>query len=397
MAKEKLDKLFNPRTIAVIGATSKEGHVGYSLMKNLIGSGFDGIIYPINPKRDSVQGVKAYPSVNAAPDKIDLAIIATPANTVPAIVEECGKAGVSGIVIISSGFKEAGIEGEKMCDQILESARKYDMRVIGPNCLGFIKPSLKLNASFANKMALPGNIAFISQSGALGTAILDWSVKQNVGLSHFVSIGSMIDVGFHDLIDYFGSDPGTSSILIYMESLTNARKFLSAARAFSRMKPIIVLKAGKSLEGSKAAMSHTGTLTGNDAAFDAAFRRAGVVRVSTIGELFDSAQTLSMQKRPLGNRLVIVTNAGGPGVIATDYLIGHGGELATLSDETMRKLNEVLPSNWSKSNPVDVLGDADAYKYKKAVECCIDDQGVDGVLVILTPQAVTDAAAIAKD
>lgn len=394
---EKLDRLFNPRTIAVVGATSKEGHVGYSLMKNLLGSGYEGIVYPINPNRDSVYGVKAYPSVSKAPDKIDLAIIATPAKTVPDIVEECGKAGVCGVVIISSGFKEAGGEGEAMCDSILESARKYDMRIIGPNCLGFMKPSIRLNASFANKMALPGRIAFISQSGALGTAILDWSVKQNVGLSYFVSIGSMIDVGFHDLIDYFGSDPGTSSILIYMESLTNARKFLSAARAFARTKPIIVLKAGKSSEGSKAAMSHTGTLTGNDAAFDAAFKRAGVVRVSTIGELFDSAQTLAMQKRPTRNRLAIVTNAGGPGVIATDYLVSHGGELATLSEETMKKLNEVLPANWSKSNPVDVLGDADPERYKKAVEYCIDDENVDGVLVILTPQAVTDASAIAKN
>jgi acetyltransferase len=396
MATEKLDRLLNPRTIAVIGASSREGHVGFSLMKNLIGSGFDGTVYPINPNRASVQGVKAYPSILEAPDKIDLAVIATPAKTVPGIVEECGKAGVNGIVIISSGFKEAGREGEEMCNAILETARKYDMRIIGPNCLGFMKPSIKLNASFANKMALPGRIAFISQSGALGTAILDWSVRQNVGFSYFVSIGSMIDVGFHDLIDYFGSDPGTSSILIYMESLTNARKFLSAARAFSRTKPIIILKAGKSTEGSKAAMSHTGSLTGNDAAFDAAFKRAGIVRVSTIGELFDSAQTLAMQKRPTGNRLAIVTNAGGPGVIATDYIMTHGGQLAQLSCETLKRLDAVLPPTWSKSNPVDVLGDADPERYKNAVELCLDDENADGVLAILTPQAVTDAAEIAR-
>jgi len=396
-ATEKLDVLFNPRTVAVIGATNKEGHVGHALMKNLIGRGFNGTVYPINPKRESVYGVKAYPAIADAPDKIDLAIIATPAKTVPALVEECGKAGVSGVVIISSGFMEAGREGEQMSEEMMETAKKYGMRIIGPNCLGFMKPSINLNASFANKMALPGNIAFISQSGALGTAILDWSITQNVGLSHFVSIGSMIDVGFHDLIDYFGNDPGTSSILVYMESLTNARKFLSAARAFARTKPIIVLKAGKSQEGSKAAMSHTGTLTGNDAAFDAAFKRAGVVRVSTIGELFDSAQTLAMQKRPAGNRLAIITNAGGPGVIATDYLVTHGGELARLSQETTRKLDEFLPPAWSRSNPVDVLGDADPLKYKKAVEMCVEDEGVDGVLVILTPQAMTDAAGIARD
>lgn len=396
MAMENLDKLFNPKTIAVIGATNKKGHVGYSLIKNLVASGYDGIVYPINPKRMSIMGVRAYPSISKTPDKIDLAIIATPANTVPSIVEECGKVGVHGIVIISAGFKEIGKEGDAMCNNILETARKYNMRVIGPNCLGFIRPKLNLNASFANKMALPGKIAFISQSGALGTAILDWSVKQNVGFSYFVSIGSMIDVGFHDLIDYFGNDPETSSILIYMESLTNARKFLSAARAFSRTKPIIVLKVGKSSEGAKAAMSHTGSLTGNDAVFNAAFKRAGLIRVDTIGQLFNCAQTLAMQPRPLGKRLAIITNAGGPGVIATDSLISLDGELAKLSDETIKKLNESLPEAWSKSNPVDVLGDADAERYKKSVELCLKDSNVDGILVILTPQAMTDSSAVAK-
>ena len=348
MISEKLDKLFNPKTIAVIGATNKKEHVGYSLMKNLIDGDYGGIIYPVNPKRESVHGVKAYTSVMDTPDKIDLAIIATPAKTVPGIVEECGEAGVSGIVIISAGFKEAGEKGEAMCDDILKTARKYNMGIIGPNCLGFMKPSINLNASFANKMALPGKIAFISQSGALGTAILDWSVKQNVGFSYFVSIGSMVDVGFHDLIDYFGSDPETSSILIYMESLTNARKFLSAARAFARTKPIIVLKVGKSSEGAKAAMSHTGSLTGNDMVFDAAFERVGIIRVNTIGQLFNCAQALAMQKRPSGNRLAIVTNAGGPGVIATDSLISLKGRLAKLSHKTMKGLNEVLPGSWSK-------------------------------------------------
>ncbi|MCK5282422.1 MAG: bifunctional acetate--CoA ligase family protein/GNAT family N-acetyltransferase [Nanoarchaeota archaeon] len=396
MNQKKLDMIFNPKTIAVIGATNKKGSVGYSLMKNLIGSGYEGIVYPINPKRISIQGVKSYPSVSHTPDKIDLAVIATPAKTVPDIVEGCGEAGVKGIVILSAGFKEIGRKGEAMCDNILETARRYDMRIIGPNCLGFITPSINLNASFANKMALPGKIAFISQSGALCTAILDWAVKQNVGFSHFVSIGSMIDVGFHDLIDYFGRDPKTSSIVIYMESLTNARRFLSAARAFARTKPIIVLKAGKSSEGAKAAKSHTGSLAGNDAVFDAAFKRAGIVRVDTIGQLFDCAQTLSMQKKPAGNRLAIVTNAGGPGVIATDSLMHVKGELAELSSQTIRKLDEFLPDAWSKGNPVDVLGDADAERYKKAVELCIEDKNVDGVLVILTPQAMTDSVEIAK-
>ncbi len=397
MNPKRLDPIFDPKTIAVIGATNKEGHVGYSLINNLIASGYEGVVYPVNPKRKSIIGVKAYSSISDIPDKIDLAIIATPAKTVPQIVEECGKSGVGGIVIISAGFKEIGEQGNAMCKGIIQTVRKYDMRLIGPNCLGFIKPKINLNASFANKMPLSGKIAFISQSGALGTAVLDWSIKQNVGFSNFVSVGSMIDVGFHDLIDYFGQDPETSSILIYMESLSNARKFLSAARAFARTKPIIILKSGKSSEGAKAAMSHTGSLTGNDAVFNAAFKRAGVIRVNTIGQLFDCAQTLAMQPRPLGKRLAIITNAGGPGVIATDTLMSKGGGLAELSDKTINSLNKELPAAWSRSNPVDVLGDASPEVYSKSLKLCINDKGVDGALVILTPQAMTDSVAIARE
>ncbi|MBN2101838.1 MAG: bifunctional acetate--CoA ligase family protein/GNAT family N-acetyltransferase [Candidatus Aenigmarchaeota archaeon] len=396
MLSKKLEKMFNPAAIAVVGATSRRGHVGYSLIKNLIGSDFEGIVYPVNPKRKSILGVKTYPSVSKIPDIVDLAIIATPANTVPDIVRECGEAGVSGVVIISAGFSETGKEGQKMMDQIIKYARKYSMRILGPNCMGFMKPSINLNATFANKLALPGKIAFISQSGALGTAILDWSVSQNVGFSHFVSIGGMADISFSDLIDYFGNDTNTNSILIYMESLKNARRFLSAARAFARSKPIIILKVGKSSEGAKAAKSHTGSLTGNDEVFDAAFKRAGILRVDTIGELFDCAQTLAMQKRPLNKRLAIVTNAGGPGVIATDSLIYRGGELAQLSKETVEILDKAMPSAWSKSNPVDVLGDADVGRYKIAIEACLKDSNVDGVLVILTQQEMTDSAAVAR-
>jgi acetyltransferase len=365
-------------------------------MNNIIGSGFDGIVYPINPKRDNVLGVKAYPSLADVPDKVDLAIIATPAKSVPNIVESCGIAGVTGVLLISAGFAEAGKEGKELMRQISETIRKYKMRLIGPNCLGFIKPSIKLNASFSSKMALPGKIAFISQSGALCTAILDWSIKQNVGFSNFVSIGSMMDVSFHDLIDYFGSDPQTTSIVIYMESLTDARSFLSAAKAFARNKPIIVLKAGRSTEGAKAAMSHTGSLAGNDFVFDAAFKRAGVIRVDTIDELFNCAQALSMQPKPTGNRLAMITNAGGPGVIATDTLMARDGKLAKLSDETITELNKHLSAHWSKGNPVDVLGDAGAKEYAKAVELCLKDKNVDGVLVILTPQSMTDSADIAR-
>lgn len=396
MSSKKLDKLFNPKVIAIVGATTKKGSVGYSLMNNIVGSGFDGIVYPINPKRTNVLGVKAYPNVADVPDKIDLAIIATPAKIVPAIVERCGKAGVTGVLLISAGFAEIGEEGKELTRQISETVRKYKMRLIGPNCLGFIKPSIKLNASFASKMALPGKIALISQSGALCTAILDWSIKQNVGFSNFVSIGSMIDVSFHDLIDYFGRDPHTNSIVIYMESLIDARSFMSAARAFARNKPIIVLKAGKSTEGAQAAMSHTGSLAGNDFVFDAAFRRAGVIRVDTIEELFNIAKSLAMQPKPSNNRLAIVTNAGGPGVIATDTLIAKGGKIAKLSDETISELNKHLSPNWSKGNPVDVLGDAGPEQYSKAVELCAKDKNVDGILVILTPQSMTDSTEIAR-
>jgi acetyltransferase len=397
MSMGKLEVLFNPKTIAVIGANSDKKSVGYSIFSNLIGSGYEGIVYPVNMKRTSVQGVKSYPSVSSVPDKVDLAIIATPAAGVPALLEECGMAGVSGVVIVSSGFKEAGKEGTDLYNLISATAAKYGIRVMGPNCLGFIKPSINLNASFAGKMPLRGKIAFISQSGALCTSVLDWAVKQNVGFSHFVSIGEMVDIGFHDLIDYFGTDPGTNSILIYMESLSDARRFLSAARAFSRTKPIIILKAGKTAGGASAALSHTGSLAGDDRVFDAAFKRAGVIRVNEIGELFDSAKTLSMQRMPHGNRLAIVTNAGGPGVIAADYLLTNNGQLATLSEDTFAKLNKALPAAWSRSNPVDVLGDANPQRYKDAAGLCLNDEGADGVLVILTPQGVTESSAIAKE
>jgi len=389
--------MFNPKVVAIYGASARKGSVGHALMDNIIGSGFDGIVYPINPKRTNVLGVKTYNTILDVPDTVDLAIIATPAKSAPAIVEDCGIAGVSSVLLISAGFAEAGEEGKKLMNQIAETIRKYDMSLIGPNCLGFIKPSIKFNATFASKMALPGKIAFISQSGALCTAILDWSIEQNVGFSHFVSIGSMMDISFNDLIDYFGTDSQTNSIVIYMESLKDARSFLSAARAFARNKPIIVLKAGKSSEGAQAAMSHTGSLAGNDFVFDAAFKRAGIIRVDTIEELFHIAQALAMQPRPTNNRLAIVTNAGGPGVIATDTLIANGGKLAKLSDEIIEELNQHLSPHWSKGNPLDVLGDAGPVQYAKALEMCSKDRNVDGILVILTPQSMTDPTAVAEE
>ncbi len=392
----QLNKIFKPKSIALIGASTKENSVGNSILKNLIDAEFKGELYPVNPKAKEVLGLPAFDSIKNTPGPVDLAVIVLPSKFVPKVVEECGESGVGGLLIISAGFKEAGEEGEKMVEQVLATSRRYGMRIVGPNCLGIINPKLGMNATFANRMALPGNIAFISQSGALCSSILDWACEQNVGFSHFVSIGSMIDIGFAELIDYFGSDHETSSILVYMESLTEARKFMSAARAFARSKPIIILKAGKSQDGGKAAMSHTGTLAGNDAAFDAAFQRAGCIRVETISQLFNCAQALAMQPRPQGNRLAIVTNAGGPGVLATDYLTTRGGELAPLSEETMAKLNEALPPTWSHGNPVDVIGDATATEYRKALEACLADENVDGVLTILTTQTVTDPEGTAK-
>ena len=395
--ERQLDSIFKPNVIACIGATDRVESVGYAVMHNLLNGGFKGKIYPVNPKHKTVQGVTAYKSVKKLPKKPDLAVIVTPAHTVPDIVQECGEAGVGGLLIISAGFKEAGEEGHKMLEQITAISRQYGMKIIGPNCLGIINPTLAINASFATKMANKGNIAFISQSGALCTSILDWSVDQSVGFSHFVSIGSMVDVGFAELIDYFGMDNSTSSILIYMETLKDARKFMSAARAFARSKPIIILKAGKSVEGGQATLSHTGSMAGNDAVFDAAFQRAGIIRVETIAELFDAAQALAMQPRPQGNRIAIVTNAGGPGVLATDYLTTRGGKLSKLSDKTMQKLDSFLPLSWSRNNPVDVLGDAGAETYRKTLELCLEDSNVDGVLAIFTTQAVTSPTEAAHE
>lgn len=394
--KPQLDKIFRPGSIAVVGASNKEGSVGYSLMKNLLSGGFDGKIFPVNLKHKEIHKIPCFNSVRQIAESVDLAVIATPALTVPEVLKECGETGIRGAVILSAGFKEAGKQGEELYQQILTVARKYKIRIIGPNCVGFINPSLGINASFLSRMALPGKIALISQSGALCASILDWAVDQNVGFSNFVSVGSMIDVDLADLIDYFGMDNQTSCILIYMESLTNARKFMSAARAFARYKPVIVLKAGKSSEGAKAALSHTGSLAGNDTVFDAAFQRAGIIRVETIAQLFDCAQALAMQPRPAGNRLAIVTNAGGPGVLATDYLIEKQCKIAVLSNSTFQKLDELLPAHWSRNNPVDVLGDANAATYKEAVRLCLEDENTDAVLAIFTTQGVTDPTEVAN-
>ncbi len=391
-----LDKIFNPKSIAVIGASDEEGTVGYVLMKNLVELWHRGRIYPVNIRKKEIFNLKTYQSVSEIPETVDLAIIATPAKTVPEIVEECGKTEIKGIIIISAGFKEAGLEGRALEDKIIAIGKAYDMRIIGPNCLGVIRPSINLNATFSNKMPPRGNIAFISQSGALGTAILDWAIHSNIGFSNFVSVGSMIDVGFGDLIDYFGSDSQTRSILMYIEGIANARKFMSAARHFARTKPIVVLKSGRYSESAKAAASHTGALTGESAVYDAAFKRVGIVMVSDIAELFNCAEILGMQPNPKGPHLAIITNAGGPGVMSVDTLIAKGGAPATLSQQTIETLNKVLPPYWSKSNPIDILGDAKADRYEAVIDVCLRDNNIDGLLVIYTPQGMEDPARIAR-
>jgi len=385
--------MLNPKSVAVIGATESLQSVGRKLMENL--KSFAGGFYPVNPKRRRVLGLKAFPRIGKVPAPVDLAVIATPAITVPDVVSECAEAGVKGAVIISAGFRERGAVGVQLEEAIL--ARCGGMRLIGPNCLGVMIPRQRLNATFAKTIALPGNVAFISQSNALCTSVLDWSLREKVGFSAFLSVGSMLDVGWGDLIFYLADDLDTRSILIYMESIGDARAFLSAAREVALRKPIIVIKVGRSEAAARAIASHTGILTGSDAVLDAAFRRIGVLRVGTISDLFNMAEVLSRQPRPQGPRLAIVTNAGGPGVLATDMLVGEGGELARLSEESFRKLDEILPAHWSRSNPVNVLGDAKADRFAKAVEIVSSDANIDGVLVILTPRPMTDAAAVAKE
>lgn len=391
-----LGAFFSPKAVAVIGASEEPGSVGRTVLWNLVSSPFGGMVFPVNPKRPSVLGIKAYAGIMDVPEHVDLAVIATPARTVPGIITQCGESGVQAAIVISAGFKEAGPDGIELERQVVENARKARMRVVGPNCLGLMCPPTGLNATFAAAMARPGSVGFISQSGALCTSVLDWSLKELVGFSAFISIGSMADVGWGDLIDCLGDDPQTRSIVIYMESIGDARSFLSAAREVALSKPIIIIKAGRTEQAAKAAASHTGSLTGSDEVLDAAFHRSGVLRVDRISDLFYMAEILARQPRPKGPRLTILTNAGGPGVLATDTLITAGGELTVLSDQTIESLNEILPPQWSHSNPIDILGDASPDRYSKAVEIAAKDENSDGLLVVLTPQAMTDPTQTAE-
>jgi acetyltransferase len=363
-----MDVFVRPQCVALVGATDRRGSVGCRLAENLLRSSPKHEVVFVNPTRPSLLGRKCYPQLADAPLQIDLAVIAVPAPHVPSVIEQCLAANVRGAIVVSAGFKEIGAAGVALEAKIRSLIAGTPLRVIGPNCLGVMSPISGLNASFAAAMARPGNLGFITQSGALLTAILDWSLAERVGFSHVFSVGSMLDVGWGDLIDFFGNDPHTSSILMYMESIGNTHSFLSAAREVALQKPIIVIKAGRTASAAIAAASHTGALAGSDEVLSAAFRRVGVVQVQRMAELFNLAEALAKQPRPKGPNLAIVTNAGGPGVLAIDSLIESGGHLATLSPETLAALDQLLPPHWSHANPVDVLGDATPQCYAKCVE-----------------------------
>lgn len=393
-----LDAIFKPQRIALVGVSPNPKSVSAKILANLVGGGFRGVVYPVSPSTEAVMGIPCFPDVRALPKPADLGILCAPAAQVPGLVKECGEAGLRGLVVVSAGFRETGPAGLALEEALLAEARRFEgLRVLGPNCLGLISPGRSLNASFAGAMPRPGHVAFVSQSGALCTSVLDWAAEEKIGFSHFVSTGNMADVDFGDLIDYLGEDEETKSIILYIESVRDARKFMTAGRAFARMKPIVVYKAGRFAESAAAAASHTGALAGEDAVYDAAFRRMGLARVNDIGEIFDCVDLLGRSKVPQGPRLAVLTNAGGPAVMATDALIAAGGALARLAEATVAALKENIPPQGSPRNPVDVLGDAKSKLVAKAARIVLEDPGVDALLVIVTPQAMTNPTAIAKE
>ncbi len=389
MSTRNLQYLFRPRSVAVIGASNTPNTVGAALMHNMLTSGYEGPVMPVNPRYEAVAGVLAYPDVASLPVAPELAIIATPAATVPRLIGELGERGTRAAIVISAGLGAIQDEqGGSLQQAMLDAARPHLLRIVGPNCLGVLAPACGINASFAHVGALPGKVALVHQSGALCTALLDWAHGNGIGFSHFVTIGDAADVDFGDLLDYLGSDPDAQAILLYMESLRSARKFMSAARAAARNKPVLVVKAGRVAEGARAAASHTGALAGADDVFDAAFQRAGMLRVFDSAEMFDAVETLAHTARSRGERLAILTNGGGPGVIATDALVLGGGRMAELAPATIEALDKLLPATWSHANPVDIIGDADGERYARALDVLIDDAGVDAVLVLNAPTAV---------
>ncbi len=393
-----LDKIFKPQRIALIGVSPNPKSVSGKILANLVGGGFRGVVYPVSPSAEAVMGIPCFRDVASLPKVPDLGIVCAAASQVPGLVRECGQAGVGGLVVVSAGFRETGPDGLALEESVRAEARRFEgLRILGPNCLGFISPGRSLNASFAGAMPRPGHVAFVSQSGALCTSVLDWAVEERIGFSHFVSTGNMLDVDFGDLIDYLGEDEETKSIVLYIESVKDARKFMTAGRAFARMKPIVAYKAGRFPESAAAAASHTGALAGEDAVYDAAFRRMGLARVFDFGEIFDCVDLLGRSKVPKGPNLAVLTNAGGPAVMATDALVASGGTLARLSEATVKELGANLPPQGSHRNPVDVLGDAKSKLVAKAAHILLEDPGVDALLVIVTPQAMTNPTAIARE
>jgi len=397
MNKHYLTSLFTPNKIALFGASDRENSVGGVVFRNLLSAGFEGKIFAINPKHDTVQGEKAYASLTDIGEQIDLAVVATPASTIPAIVEACGEHNIKMMLILSAGFREIGEEGKKLEKRVTDLVERHGIRLMGPNCLGLMRPDKKLNITFGHNVAKPGNLALVSQSGAICTAILDWAEMNNIGFSAVVSTGIGADLDFGDYLDYLVSDPETKSILLYIEGITDSRRFMSSLRAAARIKPVIALKVGRHAAGAEASMSHTGALVGSDETFSSALSRSGVLRVESVSQLFAAAKVLSRSHyRVASDRLVIITNGGGPGVMAADRATDQGIELSKLGDDTIAALNEVLPGVWSHGNPVDIIGDAPPDRYSEAIDICLADPEVDGAIVILTPQAMTAPTQVAE-
>jgi acetyltransferase len=397
VSSHHLEYLLAPQSLAVIGASDRPGSVGATVMRNLLSGGFRGPIWPVNLRREMVAGLPAYPTIEQLPAAPDLAVICTPAASVPGLIADLGARGTRAAVVLSAGLDDAAAAGGgTLSAAMLRAARRHALRILGPNCIGLIVPGIGLNASFAHLGARPGGIAFVAQSGALTTAMLDWAQGAAVGFSHCISLGNAADVDFGDLLDYLGRDPRTRAILLYIESITGARKFMSAARAAARNKPVIAVKAGRTGEAARAATSHSGALAGADAVYEAALRRAGVLRVGTTRQLFEAAQILSQYRNYLGPRLAIISNGGGPAVMATDALIEGGGELARLSPQTLTQLDAVLPDGWSHANPIDIIGDALPERYVAALAAVLGDPNVDAMLLIHAPTALASTEAVAR-
>ena len=396
MGPHYLNCFFTPKSVAIVGASERPESVGYRLLLNMQEAEFQGGLYPVNNKREQILGLKAYPDLNSIPEDLDLVVISTPAPTVPSVMRQCGEKGVNSVIIITAGFGELGEEGKRLQQEVLDIAHRYGIRLIGPNCLGVARPSGFLNATFGDGTIQDGNLALLSQSGAVCTAILDWAKSQDIGFSTVVSMGGAADIDFGEVLDYLATDTKTTGILMYVEGIRDARRFLSGLKAAARLKPVILIKSGRHEAGIKAAMSHTGAMVGGDSVFDAAIERAGVVRAYSISELFSAARVLANNYEVKKDRLAIITNAGGPGVMSTDRAEDVGIKMAELSDDSLHALNAVLPVHWSHANPVDILGDATSERYKQSLEVCLNDENIDGVLVILTPQAMTNPTEIAE-